>query len=644
LTRRVNCTVFAVVLVLGAMGCSSYGSSTTGPAPAKCQVSLSTSMSVVEPAGGTGTVKVNTQEECAWSATAETGWIALASSSSGQGSGAVTVSIAENPDPVARRGAITVNGQRLDIDQGAAPCRFAIAPRSQTIAAAGGAGTVGVGATRGCSWTASSSASWITITGGSSGSGDGTVSYQVAPTTGPTRTATLSVAGEVFSVTQLAAGSAAPIAPDCTYQIQNPAVTVPAAGGPGSLTVTSTASCSWIATTPTAWITITSGASGIGDGMVRFTAQANTGAARSGTITVGGQTATITQPAAAAQQGTCSYTIGGASQSIAAAGGPGSVAVSTQTSCSWTATSNAAWITGVTPNGTATGTVRFTVAANTGSARSGTITIAGQTFTINQAAAAPAPCTYAINPVAQSIAGAGGGGSVAVTAGPSCAWTAISNASWITVTTASGTGNGTANFVVAANPGAARSGTITIAGQTFTVNQASSCTYAINPAAQSVIAGGALGTVDVTTGPSCTWTATSNVAWIIVTTTSGTGNGSVGIAVATNTGAGRTGTATIAGQTFTITQASGCTFSLSPASAQTVPSGAASYDVTVTASGPACGWTAAVQPGSSWLTLTPTSGTGSGKVTFSVSKNKGADRSGVFTIAGQTFTVTQRGD
>ena len=62
---------------------------------------------------------------------------------------------------------------------------------------------------------------------------------------------------------------------------------------------------------------------------------------------------------------------------------------------------------------------------------------------------------------------------VAVTAGDGCEWTASSNAAWITVTAgASGSGNGTVAFSVAPNPGAARTGTISIAGHTFTVNQA----------------------------------------------------------------------------------------------------------------------------------------------------------------------------
>ena len=73
-----------------------------------------------------------------------------------------------------------------------------------------------------------------------------------------------------------------------------------------------------------------------------------------------------------------------------------------------------------------------------------------------------------------------------VTAGSACAWTAASNADWITVTGgARGTGNGTASFTAAANTGAPRSGTLTVAGQTFTINQAESCTFSVSPTQQN---------------------------------------------------------------------------------------------------------------------------------------------------------------
>lgn len=83
-------------------------------------------------------------------------------------------------------------------------------------------------------------------------------------------------------------------------------------------------------------------------------------------------------------------------------------------------------------------------------------------------------CTFSINPTSASPTAAGGTASVSVTAGAGCAWTAVSNATFITITSgASGSGNGTVNYSVAANTGtSSRTGTMTIAGQTFTVTQA----------------------------------------------------------------------------------------------------------------------------------------------------------------------------
>ncbi len=83
-------------------------------------------------------------------------------------------------------------------------------------------------------------------------------------------------------------------------------------------------------------------------------------------------------------------------------------------------------------------------------------------------------CTYSINPTSASVAAGGGTGSVTVTAGTGCAWTAVSNASFITITSgSSGSGNGSVGYSVASNTGStSRNGTLTIAGQTFTVTQA----------------------------------------------------------------------------------------------------------------------------------------------------------------------------
>ena len=93
---------------------------------------------------------------------------------------------------------------------GSGSCTYSISPTSGSFTAAGGNGSVNVTASSGtCGWTAESSVGWITITGGANGSGNGTVTYSVAANTLSTpRSATLTIAGQTFTVNQAAANLA----------------------------------------------------------------------------------------------------------------------------------------------------------------------------------------------------------------------------------------------------------------------------------------------------------------------------------------------------------------------------------------------------------------------------------------------------
>ncbi len=255
----------------------------------------------------------------------------------------------------------------------------------------------------------------------------------------------------------------------------------------------------------------------------------------------------------------CSYSVFPANESFGAGGGAGSVNVTTQSGCAWSAVSNVGWVTITSgSSGSGNGTVNYSVSANASTnSRSGTMTIAGQTFTVNQSGTT---CTYSISSPNQSFDSNGGAGSVNVTTQSGCAWSATSNAAWVTITSgSSGSGNGTVNYSVSANASTnSRSGTMTIAGQTFTVNQSgTTCTYSISSPNQSFDSNGGAGSVNVTTQSGCAWSATSNAAWVTITSgSSGSGNGTVNYSVSANISTNsRSGPMTIAGQTFAVTQA-----------------------------------------------------------------------------------------
>jgi len=87
--------------------------------------------------------------------------------------------------------------------QGATLCTYSISPVSQSFPASGGTGSVSITTQSGCTWVATSNASWITITLDSSGTGNGTVSYSVSANNGTTqRTGTMTIEGKTFTVTQ----------------------------------------------------------------------------------------------------------------------------------------------------------------------------------------------------------------------------------------------------------------------------------------------------------------------------------------------------------------------------------------------------------------------------------------------------------
>ena len=83
------------------------------------------------------------------------------------------------------------------------PCSYLLSSGGQAFAAAGGGGNIAITAAAGCAWSASGFPSWIF--GATSGTGSGTLSYQVAANSGADRTAAMTVAGISYTVEQEAA-------------------------------------------------------------------------------------------------------------------------------------------------------------------------------------------------------------------------------------------------------------------------------------------------------------------------------------------------------------------------------------------------------------------------------------------------------
>jgi hypothetical protein len=327
------------------------------------------------------------------------------------------------------------------------PCTYEAAATGTNVPTAGGTGTVSVTAGAGCTWFATSSANFVTLST-SQGTATGSVQFTVAANTSTTqRTAVLVVAGSSFTITQAAA-------PVCTYRLNGRERTFDANGALGGVDMRVAAGCAWQAQSDAPWLTITSGASGSGDGTISYTVAANPGL----TPRVGRITATRDELLTVTQLGiVCQFTVTSSTPGAPSHGASGTIqVVPNAAACPWTATVSPAapWITLTPSSGTGQGSVTFTVAANPDPVvRTGVVTVAGQEIAISQA---PALCFFTLTPSTTAIPAAGGTATIAVVpTSQLCSWGATLSAatpSWITITSGgSGTGNGTIALSFATN-------------------------------------------------------------------------------------------------------------------------------------------------------------------------------------------------
>lgn len=343
----------------------------------------------------------------------------------------------------------------------------------------------------------------------------------------------------------------------------------------------------------------------------------------------------------------CNYPISPTSRGHGYGATNNSVVVNADPGCTWTVTSNDGWIS-IQPGwgGVGSNVVNYTVAANTVTVgRTGTVTIASQTFTVRQD---PAPCNYSVSPSAITHGYGGASSSFDVTATAGCSWTAINTSVWINlIANTSGTGGVTSvsYFVPANTTPVWRTGFVAVVNKTYELRQRPApCIYELSPTNTTRGYSGATGNVNVTitSGNNCSWIVQNTNAWITINTTSGLGNSNFTYIVASNSSSiARTGTVTVWDQTFLVAQGGApCNPSISSSSFNTSADEATRTINLALAGG--CPWT--VTNNYNWITVSPMNGNGSSPIDIQVAANANtAGRTGVVSIAGQSYTVRQDG-
>src|SRR6185295_4675942 len=177
----------------------------------------------------------------------------------------------------------------------------------------------------------------------------------------------------------------------------------------------------------------------------------------------------VTAPAAVKCQVSVENSI---TTNVAAAGATGTLTVATNRECVWSVTSDAAWAQlPAEANGQGSATVPYKIMPNPDAIqRRATLDVNNTQLSVTQD---PAPCRFTVSPASAALEASGGSVSVALATLNGCAWTAASDAAWLTIAAPSaGSGNGTIALRAAENPGPERVGTVRVADQRFVVTEA----------------------------------------------------------------------------------------------------------------------------------------------------------------------------
>lgn len=422
-------------------------------------------------------ITVNALAITEWSATPNASWISIVDADNGQGrkgAGLVTVAISENPSYRARTGTVTIGTETFTVTQAGRPaseCEFAIAPVETTASVNGANGHIAVTATPDLPWTVTSGSGWLTLLQSTAaGDGNGNVFYTASPnSTLLSRTGTIVVtpsdpALQAWTHTVVQPGAVATLSP-AGHEFE-------VSGGSVAVDVTVPGSVEWTVVEAPSWISVQGAQTRVGSGTVTLQAAPNgTINARAGTVRIAERVFNVAQKGRGFKVDYDDSVVFGTD------GDMDSFSVMPDGDMAWEAVASDPWISFMYGSnvGSGIGEVIFVVApyvnVGDGKMRTGSIEIGDKTILVSQRA-----YDLSISPRAAEVSGNSGVGEISVSAGIDDVWHAIRTEPWMTIESGydSGTGSGTVRFTYTENDtGIPRSGRIEIAGEVYTLTQAS---------------------------------------------------------------------------------------------------------------------------------------------------------------------------
>ncbi len=359
---------------------------------------------------GTVSFNLNAAPGCRFEAANLPDWLTVAGANPQQmpagGTASVTFNTTANLTGASRSASFLLGNEPVTVTQVASancPSAPVVSPATTTVSGSGGSGSLSVFAAASCPWSVALMPSFVTATGATSGSGNGSIAYSVVAN--PDTTASRSGSGQVtsmgyattFTFTQ-DARKLCPTAPVISLS----SASFTAAGGSTTGTITAAPTCKWALAVPVTWVSVTSGASGTGNGSFSLNIAPDTGADRSDYMLASNSDAVGMAKLSQTGSACATWSVTPASTNFPAAGSSGNFTVMAPASCNWSLAGVPSWmsITSAT-SGTGNGSITYAVGANSGTTRNATATLSGSGLTLplslnQQGTTQPTTCSKSI--------------------------------------------------------------------------------------------------------------------------------------------------------------------------------------------------------------------------------------------------------
>ena len=333
----------------------------------------------------------------------------------------------------------------------------------------------------------------------------------------------------------------------CTYTVSPSSQSFASGGGAGAVNVTTQAGCTWTSVSNDSWLVITSNSNITGNGTANYSALSDSGATRTGTLTVAGQSITITQ------SGISTYTLTATAGTNGSISPQGTVTVSSGGNQAFSITPATKYqVSNVVVDGVSQGPITTYTFNNVTSNHSITAAFAAPSYTIT----ASTGSNGSISP--QGTVTVSSGGNQAFTITPATNYQ-VSNV------VVDGVSQGPIATYTFNNVTSNHSITAAFAAPSYTITASTGSNGSISPQ----------GTVTVSSGGSQAFSITPatnyQVSNVVV---DGVSQGPIATYTFTNVASNHSITAAFAAPSYTITASAGSNGAISPQGTLTVTSGA----------------------------------------------------------------------